>query len=587
MAVRSRSSLRVSERRDPQPVQTQPRQTVSLDENGDARPPPSKRPRLHPPRGRRSSSDHLDATIDHPLTPSSRPSPAKIVKQQTLRRYFHQKPQQNHTSSIPPLHLDGGSESPDPLHTDPPANAPSPAPASTSTPTSSARPQPEPAESHPTTASPSAATPSTTPSKDLSAKSAVPEQRRSLRSHDGGARPRSELALYFPNYEQLLSFETPKTDLLNPHTSIKVIDDLSEPPILSDESADALPFGNPLAELHECETITLALSPEEQTKEPSKEAALEPTEQTNTGNEEPEDPLDDAVYFRAHRRHERQEKQLRNIERERAQHEKQQLDRLLDELRSHEWLRVMGITGHVTDAEKRHYESKRDLFVSELSALIQKFKIWKQEEKRRKLEREQKPRTAANHADADAIPQSSPKGGASDDLDNDHGNDKVAPTPTVSDAPSYTEPLDPNDVDACAARQLHQEAARSATTAPASSRGRAPKSSRRKTSPVPVSSSSQPRKETPKAQPPPPPPPPSSPPPDPNRPFTSFFSKPHLREAALSLHRTGGRRTRLAFGQPLPEMEMGEFELPAEILTPEAIDSCRRERRRRKRANRG
>ena len=366
-----------------------------------------------------------------------------------------------------------------------------------------------------------------------------------------------------------------------------MIDDLSEPPTLSDESADVLPFGNPLAELHECETITLELMPGETAKDNPKEAALEPTEQKTTGNEEPEDPLNDTVYFRAHRRHERQEKQLRNIERERAQHEKQQLDRLLDELRSHDWLRVMGITGHVSDAEKRHYESKRDLFVSELSALIQKFKIWKEEEKRRKLEREQKPRNAANHhPDTDAIPQSSPKGGASDDLDNDHGNDNAAPTPTASDAPSYAEPLDPNDVDACAARQLHQEAARSATTtAPASSRGRAPKTSRRKTSPIPASSSSQPRKDIPKAQ--PPPPPPSSPPPDPNRPFTSFFSKPHLREAALSLHRTGGRRTRLAFGQPLPDMETAEFELPVEILTPEAIDSCRRERRRRKRANRG
>lgn len=37
----------------------------------------------------------------------------------------------------------------------------------------------------------------------------VPE-RRSLRSHDGGSRTKSELALYFPNYEQMISLEPPK-----------------------------------------------------------------------------------------------------------------------------------------------------------------------------------------------------------------------------------------------------------------------------------------------------------------------------------------------------------------------------------------
>lgn len=38
----------------------------------------------------------------------------------------------------------------------------------------------------------------------------VPTERRSLRSHDGGSRSRSELAQYFPNYEQMISLEPPK-----------------------------------------------------------------------------------------------------------------------------------------------------------------------------------------------------------------------------------------------------------------------------------------------------------------------------------------------------------------------------------------
>lgn len=40
---------------------------------------------------------------------------------------------------------------------------------------------------------------------------AVATERRSLRSHDGGSRSKSELAQYFPNYEQLISLEPTKT----------------------------------------------------------------------------------------------------------------------------------------------------------------------------------------------------------------------------------------------------------------------------------------------------------------------------------------------------------------------------------------
>lgn len=45
--------------------------------------------------------------------------------------------------------------------------------------------------------------------KSAAPQPAVPE-RRSLRSHDGGSRTKSELALYFPNYEQMISLEPPK-----------------------------------------------------------------------------------------------------------------------------------------------------------------------------------------------------------------------------------------------------------------------------------------------------------------------------------------------------------------------------------------
>jgi hypothetical protein len=100
-----------------------------------------------------------------------------------------------------------------------------------------------------------------------------------------------------------------------------------------------------------------------------------------------EDPLDDAFFFAQHRRAERKEKQLRNIEKERAMHEKLQLERLLDGLQGPDWLKVMGVTG-VTDGERKDWESKRDYFVKEVEALVDKFRLWKEEEKRLRAEKE-------------------------------------------------------------------------------------------------------------------------------------------------------------------------------------------------------
>lgn len=100
-----------------------------------------------------------------------------------------------------------------------------------------------------------------------------------------------------------------------------------------------------------------------------------------------EDPLADSHFFAQHRRAERKEKQLRNIEKERAMHEKQQLERLLDGLTGPDWLKVMGVTG-VTAGETRVWESKRDYFIKEVEALVDKFRQWKQEEKRIRAEKE-------------------------------------------------------------------------------------------------------------------------------------------------------------------------------------------------------
>lgn len=230
------------------------------------------------------------------------------------------------------------------------------------------------------------------------------------------------------------------------------------------------------------------------------------------------DPMSDAVYLKAHRRAERQEKLLRNHEKERAMHEKFQLERLLDGLRGHDWLRVMGISG-ITDSEKKAYEPKRDYFIKEVLILLEKFREWKEEERRRKVEKEESMLGEGEHQEED---------GFDEDDESDNGpSDYIGARPT--------------------ARPLHKEAtlATKATHGKRSHRAKAPCT-------LPV-----------------------------QKPFTSFYSKPYLRDAAIGKHRRG--RARFAFGQPLPEPADQDFVLPEDILSPEAIDGVRRSRRAKRR----
>lgn len=228
-----------------------------------------------------------------------------------------------------------------------------------------------------------------------------------------------------------------------------------------------------------------------------------------------EDPLCDAIYLKAHRRAERQEKQLRNIEKERAQHEKVQLERLLEGLKGHDWLRVMGING-ITDSEKKSFEPKRDYLIQEVSSLIDKFKIWKEEEKRRKAEKEQ------NQL-------------AEDDSENESEENL--------DGASNV------DVDVRAVGQLEQEA-KSAT-------GGQPRKGKKNRLQEEVGTLPL------------------------EKPFTSFYSKPHIRDAAIGKHRRG--RTRFAFGHPLPDVDEKSFELPPDMLSQDAIAASARSRRRARR----
>ncbi|RJE23335.1 hypothetical protein PHISCL_04321 [Aspergillus sclerotialis] len=513
---------------------------------------------------RKSSPDLLETAIDSDSDKSRQvglfPSNSPIPPNSSIRRPPPAHPPAPHTpSASAALSLQGDRDSPDPLDTiTPVTNARSgdldpvlkPSPVSRSTtslpPAAVDLPTETPAGSQKTCrkrrkSSSQPATAATDTSPVIG--------RRSLRSQDVDSRAKCELSNYFLNYEELLSLAPPKPEFLAGDTAVNIIDDLSEPLTLPSNPTNTSPFGNPLEKLHNCDVVELP----------------EPEPYSDS-----EDPLNDEVYFRPHRRVERQEKQLRNIERERSQHEKQQVDRLLLELKGHDWIRVMGLT-NLSDAEKKLYEPKRSFFIKELSLLIEKFNIWRDEERRRKFGKEKafirantSPPTAAKANETGSKRRTSGKHKRThDEMTSEAQLNGTSPF----DAASSNEPPDINDVDAWAARQLHQEA-RSAfgKRLPSSTERRKSKSRRTDTqSDLP----------------------PAPPVVDENKPFTSFYSNPATRATALSSSKDRKPGTKsYAFGQIIPPMKEGEFELPPDILTEEAIQASRRRLRRLRRERR-
>jgi Something about silencing, SAS, complex subunit 4 len=239
-----------------------------------------------------------------------------------------------------------------------------------------------------------------------------------------------------------------------------------------------------------------------------------------------EDPLSDAYYDAAHKKAERLERSIRNSEKGRAQHEKDQVIRLLEGLQGHDWLKVMGVTG-ITESKKKDYAPARDYFIKGCLAIIEKFRTWREEEKRRKLEKEK----ALAEAEEEEVGED--EGETSD-----------------GDPPDYS------DVDHAAARQLHQEAiARSAPLASS-------KATEKRVKVEPKIPSME----------------------DLEKEFRSFYSKRHQREAAIGKHRRSGRLA-VAWGQPVPELQEQDFELPDELRNKETLEANARRKRRDRRVS--
>ena len=218
-------------------------------------------------------------------------------------------------------------------------------------------------------------------------------------------------------------------------------------------------------------------------------------------------------------------------------HEKVQLERLLDGLMGHDWLRIMGISG-ITDGEKKAFEPKRDYFIREVKTLLVKFREWKEEEKRRKVEKEE----TLPDEDEDGEEEEEEEGEGDEDAQGKPG------TSSDNDPPKYS-----NSVNTSAAtRQPHHEAILASKT-------QAGQKKRPHRTAAPTTA------------------------PPAEKPLTSFYSKPYLRDAAIGKHRRG--RARYAFGQPLPEPDERAFALPEDFLTADAVAASARSRRRVRRSS--
>lgn len=237
------------------------------------------------------------------------------------------------------------------------------------------------------------------------------KETRTLRSKER-VHFKSELALYFSNYEDVITDAPLAPEFLKLDELITIVDE----PKASAASTPA-----------KARMVAVPSRPKPPPPEDPRVASPRPTisrdAKTIHLSSPPTDsralaadPLSDDVYLVLHRRAERKEKQLRNIEKERAQHEKFQLERILDGLRGPDWLRVLGVTG-ITETEQKDWKPKRDYFIREVTELVNKFTKWRDEERRLRLEKE-RAREEAEQEDEDEDEESDASD-AADDSDMD------------------------------------------------------------------------------------------------------------------------------------------------------------------------
>ncbi|KAM7219189.1 Something about silencing, SAS, complex subunit 4 domain containing protein [Rhypophila decipiens] len=367
----------------------------------------------------------------------------------------------------------------------------------------------------------------------------VKSEGRKLRSQEQ-SRFKSELSTYFPDYDEVIGNEPEEKHLISVDTPILIVPSSGaasthQPTQTPDEQSGVQPPATDqvypirgyddhlFADLYDSQKIDFSFLESQIHRKKSQK-----------------DPLPDSVFEPWHKKEERAERSARNTEKGRAQHEKEQIIRLLEGLQSHDWLRVMGVSG-ITESKKKTFEPARDHFIRGCQTILGKFRRWAAEEKRRKREKDRaqaeaearkKAAEQEEPEEADAEEEEEPQideeeeedeeiPDSDGEIDDDEQDEKA--DDSDGDPPDY-------DVDASIAKQLREEAIAAAT--------KKTRSRRSNTSPQPI--------------------------PQDEPEFKSFFKKPHERVQALNKSRRRGR-TAKAWGEPVPDVRPAEFELPEEL----------------------
>ncbi|KAI5467594.1 something about silencing, SAS, complex subunit 4-domain-containing protein [Mariannaea sp. PMI_226] len=369
------------------------------------------------------------------------------------------------------------------------------------------------------------------------------DQGRKLRSQEA-TRFRSELSAYFPEYDEVIGNEPREQHLLNVDTPIVIIDSNARRAIGNSQRATQRPRYTDRTTQHPVRGYGDALFSELFDAQRIDFSFLE----AQFKNKALEDPLPDAFFRPIHKRAERLERSIRNTEKGRAQHEKDQIIRLLEGLQGHDWLRVMGVSG-ITETKKKAFEPARDHFIKGCQAILDKFRNWILEEKRRKQEKE---KALAERAEEEGEgPVQSDEEMPEDETGREDSIDSATP-----------------------AKQLREEAL-------ARSKGSGKTSKRQRSTPQPpakppASKAAAPKPADSKT--------PLPKPPEPPKEFKSFFSKRYERDGALKRHRRAGRKV-MAWGHVIPEIPQLDFSLPEEYRDSEMMKARERRKRRDRRGS--
>ncbi|KAG6039642.1 hypothetical protein E4U41_002391 [Claviceps citrina] len=394
---------------------------------------------------------------------------------------------------------------------------------------------------------------------------AVREQGRKLRSQEA-TRFKSDLSAYFPDYDEVIGNDPKEQHLLNLDTPIVVFDSNACCPTPEMQRGGARVQHQTQPALNTSTSIRRygdSLFTDVFDSQRIDFRFLE----TQQNRNELDDPLPDSLFKPSHKRAERLERSIRNSEKGRAQHEKDQIIRLLEGLQGHDWLRIMGVSG-VTETRKRSFEPARMHFIKGCQGILEKFRTWSLEEKRRKLEKEkamQAEQQAALEQEKRHERRRRPRSEIGDSEDEDTADEFCCQPVTNEPDPDQVDVIEESEEvvvslsdtsDASPAKQLRQEALARSQVAATSSRK--PRASSRNTA---LKSVDLPRE------------------------FASFFRKKYERDSALNRTRRTGRKI-LAWGQPLPDMDHADFVLPGEYRDAELLKSRARKKRRDKRHSR-